>query len=122
MDFATMLDAGSTKCGGQKQLAALLGVHANNITNAKRGDRGIPDIACVKLAEIIGLPWSQVTAARNEWLAKDDDEKRFWHPFVIGKAASIILTTALLGTSALSTDAQANQALKMPLASRIYIM
>lgn len=90
MNFSEMLEAGKMKCGGQKQLAAALGIHANNIANAKRGERGIPDLACVKLGRIIDMPWSQVAAARNEWMAKDDDEKRFWHPFVINSANDAI--------------------------------
>jgi len=109
MNFREMLELGALRAGDQKHLAALLELHPNNITNAKRAERGLPDEACAKLAQLIGLPWAQVQAARNEWLAKTDAERRFWHPFVMGRAAMIFASTALIGLTALPTESHAAQ-------------
>lgn len=109
MNFRQMIEAAEIKTGTVRALAKQIGVIDANISSAKRGARGIPDEACAKLAHIIDLPWSQVQAARNAWIAKTDEERKFWHPFVMGRAAMIFASSALIGITALPSESHAGQ-------------
>jgi hypothetical protein len=122
VNLREMIENASKKAGEQKTLAGLLGVTPTNLSDCKAGKRGIPDEACAKLAALLNMPYGQVQAARNEWLAKTDEEKRFWHPFVMGRAAMILASTALVGATALPSESHAAQGSMTPATETIGIM
>lgn len=107
MDMREMIEAATTKVGEQKALAARLGVHPNNLTNAKRGERGLPDEACMKLSEILNVSFAEVIAARNYATAKNEETRAFWSPFF--RHAAGIMGVAVLSGAALPPSSEAAQ-------------
>jgi hypothetical protein len=83
MDFRELIVLGEERYGSRQELAERLGIHPDNLTNAKRGARGLPDRACVELGMILGIqnPLA-VIAARNAAQAKTEAERRFWELYV----------------------------------------
>lgn len=82
MEFREMIEAAAVKAGSQRALAELLGEREQNVTGAKAGRRGLKDEQCAKIAELIGLRFGDVIAARNYALAREQGAKDFWRPFV----------------------------------------
>ena len=82
MDFRDYLEMGEEIAGGRQELAKQLGVHANNITDAKRGNRGLPLVSCYKLAELIGAPRDAVAAAAALNTEKDEEVRAYLRPIV----------------------------------------
>lgn len=86
MNFKEMIERGEKLSGGRPQLAKILDIDPNSVSDAKNGRRGMPDKACVKLAEIIGTEVKEVLKAKNLALGKDVD---FWKNY--GRAATVAL-------------------------------
>lgn len=82
MDFRDYLEMGEEIAGGRQELAKQLGVQPNNITNAKRGERGLPLASCYKLAELIGAPRDAVAAAAALNTEKDEEVRAYLRPIV----------------------------------------
>lgn len=113
MQFGEMIEAGAAKFGGNRsELARQLEQHAETVRAAAAGKRGLPDEACVKLAEILGEEWPVVVAARNEWTAKTEDQKKLWGRLSrrVSMAAATALGVTLFVTS--SPDAVAAQGIQ----------
>lgn len=98
MEFRTMLEKGVAIKGSQAALAKAIGESEQNTAGAKAGRRGLKDESCAALADLLGLSFGEVIAARNYALAKSDKERQFWSPFVMGrKAASFTAISAAIG-------------------------
>lgn len=82
MDLRDYIEAGQKATGGVKQLAEKIAVLPNNITNAKRGERGLPLAACYKLAELINARPEAVAAASALVTEKDESTRAYLRPFV----------------------------------------
>ena len=94
MDFGELLQKGAAAYAGNKsELARQLGQDGATIRKAFAHKQGLPDAACVKLAELIGVEWSVVIAARNEWTAKTEAERSLWGR--LSRQAAAIAATAL---------------------------
>lgn len=117
MEFQEMIDTAAKKCGTVRALAEAIGMRDSNISAAKRSSRGIPDEACARLAEILGMTYGEVSAARNFATAKDQKQRDFWFPFVREiprKAAAWMIGIATAATMAtVPIDAQANDIFDM---------
>lgn len=122
MDLRELIDTGATTIGSQRALALALGMTEKNLSDAKAGRRGLPDFACFRIAEIVKVDPAKVIAASALVTEKDEERRKVFYPFVMGRAAAIIAATAMLGITALPQNAEANQGHNMPTASRIYIM
>lgn len=68
--------------GTIRELSDRLQIPANAISDAKRGTRGIPAFACVKLAQLIGEDERRVIAASELVTEKNPERRAVWLPFV----------------------------------------
>ncbi|MDO8262136.1 MAG: hypothetical protein Q7T21_02815 [Gallionella sp.] len=118
MELREMIENAAKITGDQTELAKMLGMPRNNLTDAKAGRRGLPEVACGKLAEIIGVDRWTVIAASALVTEKNPEKRAYLAPFVLAlprKAAAwtiAIATSAMIGTLA-PTDAQANDTIKV---------
>lgn len=118
MDFGELLQKGAAAYAGNKsELARQLGQDGATIRKAFAHKQGLPDEACVKLAEIIGEEWPVVVAARNEWTAKTEDQKKLWGRLsrrVSMAAATAIGVTLFVSSSPDAVAAQGIQSVNSP--------
>ncbi len=82
MELRDYIEMGLAKTDGSvTELAGLLELRRENLSHAKSGNRGLPDIASAKLAQLIGVPEIAVIAASEIVTAKDEKAREFWRPF-----------------------------------------
>lgn len=91
--------------GGQKALGLRIGQDPGNIRGAKAGMKGLPNYACVMIADMIGEDRITVIAASELVTEKKEERRKVWHPFV-ARAASVVLGIVSLNM----TPAPANAA------------
>lgn len=105
-----MLNRGVSVTGSKSELARRVGVLGPNMRKAFSGERGLPDDACVELAELINVDPFTVIAARNEALAKTEEARSFWHRFSQAAAvtATVIGVTFFVSHSPEAVAAQGN--------------
>lgn len=119
MNFKEMLQKAIEKKGTVRELAKCLDVAEQSISNAKSGIRGLPDTSCVKLAQILGIEWKIVIAARNEWTAKTDEEREFWHPLA-NAAGLAAISVAFVTSFVLPSPAEAAPVLSLEKSNSVY--
>lgn len=95
MELKELIERAEKAAGGQKALAIRIGQDAGNIRGAKAGLKGLPDYACVMIAELIGEEPITVIAASNLATEKKEERREIWRPFV-ARAASVILGSVIL--------------------------
>jgi transcriptional regulator with XRE-family HTH domain len=88
MDMAEMIRLGSERIGSQKELAETLGIAATHLSNAKKGERGLPLDACFALAKILDISPACVSAASALVTEKDEKKREVFYPFVVGVLAA----------------------------------
>lgn len=113
MELREMIEAAASKLGEQRKVAELIGVHPDVLTAAKASRRGLPEVACGKLAEILGIDRWTVIAASALVTEKNPEKRAYLTPFVQElprKAAAWIMTAASAATigSIAPTDSYAN--------------
>ena len=113
MNLGELIEEGSAKAGGQRRLALAIGVEEANLSAAKKGKRGLPSHACMRLSEIIDVDLKQVLAASELTTAKDEKVRAYLLPFVkdtarhaAGLAGAFLLATVTTVVS--SSDASAS--------------
>lgn len=117
MELREMIEAAAKLAGDQKQLAKVIGLHPGVLTEAKAGRRGLPEVACGKLAEILGIDRWTVIAASALVTEKNPEKRAYLAPFVRElprKAAAWVIgivSAATIGTIA-PTDSYANDTIK----------
>ncbi len=106
MELREYIDAGIRKTGTAKELAKHLGLaHASYIANARGGQRGLPNAACYKLADLIGVTRDEVIAASELVTEKDEGLRAFWRPFVeTARHAHQLMIATIAIASAFSLD------------------
>ena len=120
MELREMIETATKVTGDQTALAKMLGMPRNNLTDAKAGRRGLPEVACGKLAEILGIDRWTVIAASALVTERNPEKRAYLAPFVLElprKAAAWVIaiaTSAIIGTGA-PTDTYANDTLKVSL-------
>lgn len=87
MELRNFIEAGEEKVGGRKPLALILEQAPNAITNAKANRQGLPNYACVKLAELLGVERIEVIAASELVTEKNPERREVWLPFVLAAEA-----------------------------------
>lgn len=90
MTLKEFIDAASKIAGDQKRLAEKLGVTPQDITSAKAERRGLPNDACVKLAQITGANPLDVIAASELATEKKPEKRAFWMAYQ-ARAAGVAL-------------------------------
>lgn len=111
MELRDYIEAGNLKINGGKQLADYLGIHANSVTDAKAHRRGLPNDACFKLSQLLGVPVAEVIAASELATEKKEAKRQFWLPFVqnaqMGRIASYALILGVVTNFVTPTTAEA---------------
>ncbi|MEW6563603.1 MAG: YdaS family helix-turn-helix protein [Pseudomonadota bacterium] len=99
MNISEIIEKAADKVGGQKKLAEMLEIHPNNLTNVKRGERGLPAHACAKLAEITGYSFVEVVAASELATEKKEERRKYWESLLkqttTATLATVFLTSLL---------------------------
>jgi len=122
MDMRELIDAGAKKAGEQKTLAGLVGLDNRRLSDIKAGRCGMPDYACFRLASYLGIDPAQVIAASALVTEKNEERRKVFYPFVMGRAATIAATIAAIGSTALPTETQAAQGVENSRANGIVVM
>ncbi len=82
MELRELIEQAAKIAGNQVALAKVIGIHPGVLTEAKAGRRGLPEVACGKLAELLGIdPWT-VVAASALVTEKNPDKRAYLAPFV----------------------------------------
>lgn len=118
MELKLLIERAEKAAGSQKALALRIGQDAGNIRGAKAGLKGLPDYACVMIAELISEEPITVIAASKLVTEKKEEVRKVWHPFV-ARAASVILGAVIFIVT--PTPAEAAQSLQV-VDSTVYIM
>jgi hypothetical protein len=118
MELREMIESAAKIAGDQKNLAKVIGVRPDQLTHAKAGRSGLPEVACGKLAEILGIDRWTVIAASALITERDPAKRAYLTPFVqelARKAAAWVLglvSAATIATTA-PMDAHANDTLNV---------
>lgn len=111
MELRELIEQAAKVAGNQVALAKVIGVHPDVLTAAKAGRRGLPEVACGKLAEILGIdPWT-VVAASALVTEKNPDKRAYLAPFVRNlprKAAAWVIASASAATLGAIAPSDAN--------------
>lgn len=103
MELRELIDTAAKACGNQKALATALDIHPNNLTNAKRGERGLTPTQCVVLADLLSVDRMAVIAANERATAKTEQQRNFW------KKVAGFGFAAFISGAALPPETQAGQ-------------
>lgn len=95
MELKQFIERAETAAGSQVKLSLRIGQSAGNIRSAKAGTKGLPDYACVMIAELIKEEPITVIAASKLLTEKNAERRQIWAPFV-AKAASVVLAVVIL--------------------------
>lgn len=118
MELREMIEAAAKLKGSQNNLAKAIGVAPDYLTHAKAGKRGLPEVACGKLAEILEIDRWNVVAASALVTEKNPEKRAYLAPFVHElprKAAAWMMaaaSAATIGTLA-PTETHANEIFKV---------
>lgn len=82
MELKDYIEAGIEKLGNSVSLAKHLGQDPTVIRNAKGHRRGLPNYACVVLADLLGVERIEVIAASELVTEKNPERREVWLPFV----------------------------------------
>lgn len=83
MELKTYIAKGIEAAQGPAALARLIGVRHSSLNEAKHGKRGLPPVACGKLADLLGVDRWDVVAASEILTEKDEAKRRYLLPFVL---------------------------------------
>lgn len=118
MELREMIESAAKIAGNQATLAKVIGLQPEALTAAKAGKRGLPEVACGKLAEILGIDRWTVIAASALVTEKNPEKRAYLAPFVLElprKAAAWVLglaSAAMIATLA-PTDSYANDTMEV---------
>lgn len=89
MEFRNYIENGERKAGKQTELAKILGISDAYIRAAKRGNRGLPDAICIRLADYINEERLEVIAASNLVTEKDEEKRKVFESCFTKQKTSI---------------------------------
>ncbi|MDR2187712.1 MAG: hypothetical protein LBE62_06620 [Azonexus sp.] len=78
MNLSEYINEGAKKAGSLTGLGTMLGIEQRNMTSAKAQRRGLPNDACVRLADYIGADRLEVIAANELATEKKPEKRQFW--------------------------------------------
>ena len=87
MELKDYIEAGVAKFTPATELAKQLGQNANLVRDAKAHRKGLPNYACVKLADLLGAERIEVIAASELVTEKNPERREVWIPFVLAAEA-----------------------------------
>lgn len=106
MELKELIERAEKAAGSQKELGIRIGQSPSNIRSAKAGIIGLPDYACVMIAQLIDENPITVIAASNLVTEKKEERREVWRPFV-ARAASYIIAIILTVVTTLVTPSPA---------------
>lgn len=83
MDLKAYIAKGIAATGSLTALAETIGMAREALTAANGGRRGLPPVACGKLADLVGADRWDVVAASEILTEKDEAKRRYLLPFVL---------------------------------------
>lgn len=95
MELKEFIERAEKAAGSQKALALRIGQSPSKLRQAKAGICGLPNYACVMIADLIGEERITVIAASELVTEKKEERRKVWHPFV-ARAASVVLGSVIL--------------------------
>lgn len=113
MELREMIEAGTKRAGTQANLSKVIGIHPEALTSAKAGKRGLPTIACFKLAELIEIDVRKVIAASELVTEKNAEKRAFFAPFVLNGISALATAATALTLASASTEANASNTFKL---------
>ena len=90
MELKNYIEEGIEKCGTAAALARHLHQNANALRDAKRHRQGLPNYACVMLADLLGVERIEVIAASELVTEKNPERQKVWLPFVLAAEARLL--------------------------------
>lgn len=112
MKFRNYIENGERKAGKQAELAKILGISDAYIRAAKRGNRGLPDAICIRLADYINEERLEVIAASNLVTEKDEEKRKIFESCFTKQKTSIRENAAKIMISGLVVSMLALSPLK----------
>lgn len=94
MELKAYITKGIEVTGGPAALARLIGIRHSHLNEAKAGKRGLPPVACGKLADLVSANRWDVVAASEILTEKDEAKRAYLLPFVQELAQTVRQTTA----------------------------
>lgn len=94
MELKTYIAKGIEAAGSLTALAEKIGMARQALTAANAGHRGLPPVACGKLADLVGVNRWDVVAASEILTEKDETKRAYLLPFVLESAANVMTKTA----------------------------
>lgn len=89
MKLKELIERAEKKLGTQKELGAYLGQSPSKLRDAKSGRCGLPNYACVMIADLIGEEKITVIAASELVTETKEERRKVWSHFVSHVAMSI---------------------------------
>lgn len=94
MELKAYIAKGIAATGSLTALAEHIGMAREALTAANGGRRGLPPVACGKLADLLSVDRWDVVAASEILTEKDEAKRRYLLPFVLATAQNVMTTTA----------------------------
>jgi hypothetical protein len=88
MELKQIIEMAEKATGSQKELSEKIGQSPSRLRDAKSGRCGLPNYACVMIADLIGMERIAVIAASELITEKKEERRKVWFPFV-GKTAAL---------------------------------
>ncbi len=101
MELKDYITKGIDAAGGVAALAREIGMSHANLNSARHGRRGLPPVACGKLADLIGASRWDVVAASEILTEKDEAKRAYLLPFVLEIAQTATIKSARNATSSI---------------------
>lgn len=108
MQLREMIILAAQKVGNQEELAKVIGTSGKHLTEAKAGRRGLPAMACGKLAEILGIDRWTVIAASELVTEKNEEKRAYFSPFVLNSLASLATAVGAASLALSPNDSHAS--------------
>ncbi|MDR0674614.1 MAG: hypothetical protein LBF93_13395 [Zoogloeaceae bacterium] len=94
MNLKNYIEIGEKRLGGRSTLANHLDIHRDALTAAKSNRRGLPNDACIKLAQLTSVEPLEVIAASELVTEKKPEKRDFWLQYTSAEAKNPCLHTA----------------------------
>ena len=105
----------ATGAKNENQLASRTGIKSQRISDYYKGTRTPDEYACLRIAQVLGRPFEEVTAIVRIEAEKDESRRAVWREYyksIGGYAASILAGLAVTFIVTLPSEALANQSVK----------
>lgn len=121
MKINKYIEMGVELTGSQRALAQILEIDVTVISAVKAGKRGLTNVSCIKLADLINVKRIEVIAA-SELVTEKDESKRKIFESCFTKAASITIAAFFISALTIVSPSPANAGISPTQSASICIM